>query len=83
MDLSYFSINISILLRLRNKFSRLILIALDSASWELQQWSLRKCGPVNSPKVDTRFQKSNSEPYVCEAETLRHDHGHYTRIGFC
>ena len=39
-----FSLNISILHRLRNKFSQLILISTDSASWELHQYSRQMCG---------------------------------------
>ena len=35
------SLNIFILYRLRNKFLQLILISLDSASWELHQYSCR------------------------------------------
>ena len=30
-----------------------------------------------NPKVDTRFRESNSGPYDCEADALRHDHGHH------
>ena len=39
-----FSLNIFILHRLRNKFLQLILISLDSASWELHQYSRRMFG---------------------------------------
>ena len=40
------TLNIFILHRLRNKFLQLILISLDSASWELHQYSRRMCGPM-------------------------------------
>ena len=48
-----------ILRRLRNTFLQLITISLDSASWELHQYSHRLCGPMNSPKVETT---STSQP---------------------
>ena len=48
------SLNIFILHRLRNKFLQFILISLDSASWELHQYSRRMCGPMKNPKVQTR-----------------------------
>ena len=71
------SLNIFILHRLRNKFLQLILISLDSASWELHQYSRRKCGPMENPKVETRSRDSNSGPHDCEADVLPHDHGHH------
>ena len=37
---------------MRNKFLQLILISLDSASWELHQYSRRMCGPMKNHKVD-------------------------------
>ena len=40
------SLNIFILHRLRNKFLQLILMFLDSASWELHQYSRRMCEPM-------------------------------------
>ena len=47
-----FSLNIFILHRLRNKFQKLILMSLDSASWELHQYSRRMCGPMKKiPKL--------------------------------
>ena len=49
-----FSLNILILHRLRNKFLQLTLISLDSASWELQQYLRRMCGPMKNLKDDTR-----------------------------
>ena len=59
-----FSLNILVftLHQLRNKFLQLILIFLHSASWELHQYSHQICGPINSPKVDIRFWKSNFGP---------------------
>ena len=51
------SLNIFILHRLRNKFLQLILISLDSASWELHQYSRRMCGPMKNSKVETRSQE--------------------------
>ena len=51
-----------ILHRLRNKFLQLMLISLDSASWELHQYSRRMCGPMKNPKVETRSRDSNSGP---------------------
>ena len=36
---------------MRNKFLQLILISLDSASWELHQYSRRMCGPMKIPKL--------------------------------
>ena len=73
------SLNIFILHRLRNKFLQLILISLDSASWELHQYSRRMCGPMKNPKVETRSRDSNSGPLDCKADGLPHDHGHHTR----
>ena len=72
------SLNIFILHRLRNKFLQLILISLDSASWELYQYSRRMCGPMKSPKVETRSRDSNLGPHDCKADALPHDHGHHT-----
>ena len=37
--------------RLRNMFLQLILISLDSTSWELHQHSSRMCGPMKIPKL--------------------------------
>ena len=56
-----FNLNISILHRLKNRFLQLILNSLDSASWELHQYSRRMCGLMKKPKVDTRSRESNSE----------------------
>ena len=70
-----YSLNIFILHRLRNKFLQLILISLNSASWELHQYSRRMCGPMKNPKVETRSRGSNSGPHDCDA--LHHDHGHH------
>ena len=75
------SLNIFILHRLRNKFLQLILISLDSASWELHQYSRRMCGPMKNPKVETRSRDSNSGPLDCKADALPHDHGHHTKYG--
>ena len=72
-----FSLNIFILHRLRNKFLQLILISLDSASWELHQYSRRMCGPMKNPKVETRSRDSNSGPHDCKVDALPHDHGHH------
>ena len=47
------SLNIYFLHRLKNKFLQFILIYLDSASWELHQYSRRMCGPMKNPKVET------------------------------
>ena len=74
----YLSLIIVTLHRLRNKFLQLILISLDSASWELHQYSRRMCGPTKNPKVETRSRDSNSGPYDCKADALPHDHGHHT-----
>ena len=71
------SLNIFILHRLRNKFLQLILISLDSASWELHQYLRRMCGPMKNPKVETRSQDSNLGPHDCKADALPHDHGHH------
>ena len=46
-----FSLNIVILHRLRNKFLQLILISLDSTSWELYQYSRRMSGPMKIPTL--------------------------------
>ena len=46
-----FSLNIFILHRLRNKFLQLILISLDSASWELHQYTCWMSGPMKIPKL--------------------------------
>ena len=70
--------HIFILHRLRNKFLQLILISLDSASWELHQYSRRMCGPMKNPKVETRSRGSNSGPHDCKVDALPHDHGHHT-----
>ena len=80
------SLNIFILHRLRNKFLQLILISLDSASWELHQYSRRMCGPMKNPKVETRSRDSNLGPHDCKADALPHDHGHHTEwdlLVFC
>ena len=61
---------------MRNKFLQLILISLDSASWELHQYLRQTCGPMKNPKVETRSRESNSGPQDCEANALPHDHGH-------
>ena len=60
-----FNLNIFILHRLRNKFLQLILdlISLDSASWELHQYSRRMYGPMKNPKVETRSWDSNLGPH--------------------
>ena len=71
------SLHIFILHRLRNKFLQLILISLDSASWELHQYSRRMCGPMKNPKVETRSRDSNLGPHDCKADALPHDHGHH------
>ena len=76
----FLSLNIFILHWLRNKFLQLILISLDSASWELHQYSHRMCGPMKNPKVETRSQDSNSGPHDCKADALPHDHRHHTEI---
>ena len=71
------SLNIFILHRLRNKFLQLILISLDSASWELHQYSRRMCGPMKNPKVEIRSRDSNSGPHDCKVDALPYDHGHH------
>ena len=65
---------------MRNKFLQLILISLDSASWELHQYSCRMCGPMKNPKVETRSRDSNSGPYDCKADALPHDHRHHGKL---
>ena len=84
LKLSFFvtmlSLRIFILHRLRNKFLQLILISLDSASWELHQYSRRMCGPMKNPKVETRSLDSNLGPHDCKADALPHDHGHHTML---
>ena len=72
------SLNIFILHQLRNKFQQLTLISLDSASWELHQYSRRMCGPMKNPKVETRSRDSNSGLHDCKADALPHDRGHHT-----
>ena len=74
------SVNIFILHRLRNKFLQLILISLDSASWELHQYSRRMCGPMKNPKVETRSRDSNLGSQDCKADALPHDHGHHNGV---
>ena len=76
--LTELSLNIFILHRLRNKFLQLILISLDSASWELHQYSRRMCEPMKNSKVETRSRDSNLGPHDCKADALPHDHGHHT-----
>ena len=49
-------------------------MSLDSASWELHQYSRRMCGPMKNPKVETRSRDSNSGPQDCEADALAHSH---------
>ena len=71
------SLNIFISHRLRNKFLQLILISLDSASWELHQYSRRVCGPMKNPKVENRSRDSNLGSQDCKADALPHDHGHH------
>ena len=65
---------------MRNKFLQLILISLDSASWELHQYSRRMYGPMKNPKVETRSRDSNLGPHDCKADALPHDHGHHTHF---
>ena len=65
-----FSVNILIIHRLRNKFLQIILISLDSASWELHQYPHRMCGPMKNPEVETLSRDSNSRPYDCKADAL-------------
>ena len=77
MHLVTLSLNIFILHRLRNKFQQLTLISLDSASWELHQYSRRMCGPMKNPKIETRSWDSNSGLHDCKADTLPHDHRHH------
>ena len=75
-----FSLSMFILHRLRNKFLQLILISLDSASWELHQYSRRNVwAKEKNPKVETRSRDSNQGPYDWEANTLPHDHRHHTQ----
>ena len=52
-----------------------VLISLNSASWELHQYSAQICWPMNSPKVVARSQDSNSGPHDYGADALLHDHG--------
>ena len=80
-DHVWFSLNMFILHRLRNKFLQLILFSLDSASWELHQCLRRRCGPMKNPKVETRSWDSNLGPHDCKADPLPHDHGHHTMFG--
>ena len=54
-------------------------MSLDSASWELHQYSRRMCGPMKNPKVETRSRESNSGPHDCKAVALPHDHGHHKK----
>ena len=54
---------------MRNKFSQLILISRDSASWALHQYSRGMC--------ETNSRASNSGPQDCEADALRQDQGHH------
>ena len=61
-------LNIFILHRLRNKFLQLILISLDSASWELHQYSLRICGPMKISNLTPAPR--NRKSYDCEANSL-------------
>ena len=67
-EFSLVSLNIFILHRLRNKFLQLILISLDSASWELHQYSRRMCGPIRNlsshilsiqPSLNFYYSKQN------------------------
>ena len=81
-NLLYLSLNIFILHRFRNKFQQLTLISLDSASWELHQYSHRMCEPMKNPKVETRSRDSNSGTHDCKADALPHDHGHHKFILF-
>ena len=55
---------------IENKFLQLILISLDSASWELHQYLCRMCGPMKIPKVETRSRDSNLVPHDCKADAL-------------
>ena len=65
MTISLFnSLNIFILHRLRNKVLQLILISLDSASWELHQYSRRIWGPVKNPKIETRSWDSTRDVMI-------------------
>ena len=77
-SISSFSLNTFILHRLRNKFLQFILISLDSASWELHQYSCQMCEPMKNCKVETSSRDSNSGPHDCKANTLPHDHRHHS-----
>ena len=74
----WFSLNIFILHRLRNKFLQLVLISLGSASWELHQHLRGMWGPMKNPEVETHSRDSNSGPHDCKIDALPHDHGHHT-----
>ena len=54
-------------------------MSLDSASWELQQYSRRMSGPMKNPKVETRSRDSNLGPHDCKADAVPHDHGHHVK----
>ena len=73
---------------MRNKSLQLILISLDSASWdsldsaswEPHQYSRRMCGPMKNPRVETHSQDSNSGPHDCKADALPHDNIHQFKM---
>ena len=72
----FFCLNIFILHRLRNKFLQLIQISLDSAFWELHQYSHQMCGPMKKsqswhplPGIELgtsrlRGRRSTSQPWT-------------------
>ena len=63
---------------MRNVFLQLMLISLDSASWELHLHSLQMCGPMKIPKLAPAPGDRTGGPYDSEADALPHHHGHHT-----
>ena len=60
---------------LRNRLLHLITIYLDSASWEVRQFSRRMYGQMKIPKLTPAPGSLGS--YDCKVDALPHDHGHH------
>ena len=77
--------SVFILHRLRNEFLQLILISLDSASWELHKYSRRICGPMKkipmltpAPRNRTRDLKTARPTlYLTTTDTIYSGYKHF------
>ena len=65
-------LNIFILHRLRNKFLQLILISLDSASWELHQYYTSTLDIEHILRVSSKYQNNKD---ITKCQKFLHDPG--------